>query len=103
MNRTHLWKFLVIVFVVCWAIYEGTPPVKGDLLAHFDQQASNKDDTFNAILEQARAAYAAPDNKATDYAVLKTAIGTNRIAHFTTVMQISCNSFPLLFLSFNEG
>jgi hypothetical protein len=39
MNRSHLWKFLIIVFVVVWAIYEATPLTSRDLLREFQRKS----------------------------------------------------------------
>ena len=32
MNRSHLWKFLIIVFILVWSILEMMPPTSRDLL-----------------------------------------------------------------------
>jgi hypothetical protein len=54
MNRSHLWKFLFVVFVLVWSITEMLPPTARNLIDQFDQSAVSPDATFNAIVTKAR-------------------------------------------------
>jgi SecD/SecF fusion protein len=78
MNSSHLWKLLLIVFVVAWSVNEMTPPTDRNLIDVFEEKATVKDAKFTAILEQARKLQA--QEPARVYGSLWDAIGTNDIA-----------------------
>lgn len=61
MNRNHLWKLLIIVFVVAWSAYEITPPQSRDLLVEFQdpEKTFKRDTNYSAIVEQAKKLQAA--------------------------------------------
>src|SRR5205807_1817925 len=80
MNRSHLWKFLLIVFIVVWSIFEMTPPASRDLLLEFQRQAFRPDETFSNIV--ARAKELQQQNPNRTFANLKEAVGTNDIAKY---------------------
>ena len=40
MNRSHLWKFLIVLFVVVWSFSEIWPPKARNLDDKFDEMAS---------------------------------------------------------------
>ncbi len=80
MNRNHLWKLLLIVFLLVWAIYEMTPPSARPLVDYFKSRAVNQDATFNEIYERAKAADA--EHPQRSFGNLQEAIGTNSIAKY---------------------
>jgi hypothetical protein len=41
MKQSHLWKLLLIVFVVAWSLAEMYPPTGRDLLEHFQARAGS--------------------------------------------------------------
>ena len=55
MKQNNLWKFLFVVFIVCWSFFEMYPPTSRDLVKEFASRAANHDDTFSNILSQADA------------------------------------------------
>ena len=87
MNRNHLWKLLIIVFVVAWSAYEITPPQSRDLLVEFQdpENTFNRDTNYTAIVEQAKKLQAA--NPKRDYRNLREAIGTNDITVYFPQFQ----------------
>src|SRR5262245_37319548 len=96
MNRGHLWKFLIIVFVVVWAIFEITPPTSRPLLQEFQRQARRPDETFTAILNKAKELDQQAPNRT--YANLKEAIGTNEIARFFPQFNVKGQKDPNTFV-----
>jgi SecD/SecF fusion protein len=80
MNRNHLWKFILLVLLIVWAVYEMTPAKSRPLVEYFGQRAVSKDATFTAILDKAKAADAAHPQRS--YANLVQAIGTNDITRY---------------------
>ena len=50
MNRSHLWKLLLILFITSWAFWEQTPYKSKDLVREFQQRAANSDTNFQAIV-----------------------------------------------------
>jgi SecD/SecF fusion protein len=81
MNRSHLWKFLFVVFVVFWSFTEIWPPKAQNLADKFDELAVSPDtNNYKAILDKARALEAQFPNRS--YSNLLAAIGTNDIRRY---------------------
>src|SRR6185503_15739208 len=81
MNRSHLWKFLLIVFVVGWSATEMLPLKSRPLIEVFQEDYGNRDDTYKAIV--AHFAELQKANPQAEYKNLRDAIGTNDISrHF---------------------
>lgn len=81
MNRSHLWKLLIIIVVVGWATYEMLP-LKSRPLIEVYQENVGKNDTVhsNIMVRFAELQKANPEN---EFKNLKDAIGTNDISrHF---------------------
>lgn len=80
MNRSHLWKFLLICFVVIWAILEFVPPTSKDLIVEFQRQARRPDEAFSEIVAKAKQLQQQMPNRT--FANLQEAVGTNDIAKY---------------------
>ncbi|HEY1171919.1 MAG TPA: protein translocase subunit SecD [Verrucomicrobiae bacterium] len=81
MNSSHLWKLLLVVFVVAWSVNEMNPPTSRNLIQVFEEKAVNNTDTnFTAIVAQAKKLEA--ENPTRVYGSLWDAIGTNDIASY---------------------
>src|SRR6266850_264842 len=80
MNRRHLWKFFLILFILAWSIFEMTPPTSRDLLLEFQHQARRPDDAFSNIVAKAHQLQQQNPNRT--FANLKEAVGTNDIARY---------------------
>lgn len=96
MNQKHLWRLLIIVFVVVWSIFEMTPPSGRDLLQDFQNKARNKDTAYSNIVQQAQQLRGT--NEAVTYASLKAAIGTNEIARYFPQINIKGEKNPTSFV-----
>jgi SecD/SecF fusion protein len=80
MNRNNFWRFILVVLVVLWSLYELYPPQARDLVAHFRERAVNRDPAFTTIYTNALALQKAMPEKAYDNLVQ--AIGTNDIMRY---------------------
>jgi SecD/SecF fusion protein len=81
MNKNDRWKFIFVILVVVWSLAQIYPPTSRNLIEQFDSRAELRDATFTNILQKAQALRAA-DTNSSDFAVLRTAIGTNDIQPF---------------------
>ncbi|MBM3835639.1 MAG: protein translocase subunit SecD [Verrucomicrobia bacterium] len=75
MNRNLFWKFIFVVFVLAWSLWEIYPPTARPLLSEFESRAVNRDTNFTAIVEQARKLEQASPTRS--FRNLRQAIGTN--------------------------
>ena len=75
MNRNNFWRFILVVLVILWSLYELYPPEGRDLLLFFREKAVNRDPTFTAFFQKAQALQKAMPEK--PYDNLVEAIGTN--------------------------
>ena len=80
MNRNNFWRFILVVLVVLWSLYELYPPEGRDLLLFFREKAVNRDAAFTSFYQKAQALQKAVPEK--PYDNLLEAIGTNDIAHY---------------------
>ena len=79
MNRSHLWKFLIIVLVVAWSASRMIPPTGRPLIDAFQENVGKRDGVYSNILENF--AVLQKQNPQAEYSNLKNAIGTNDISH----------------------
>ncbi len=85
MNRSHLWKFLFVLFTVFWATTEILPYKNRNLVEQFDRTARlNPDKALADIVGRARELEKAntQDQTSISYTNLLTAIGTNDIRRY---------------------
>ena len=78
MNRNHLWKFLVIVFVVGWAATEMYPPNGQPLIKVFKENIGKNDAAYTNIMTQFAELQKA--NPQAEYRNLLEAVGTNDLS-----------------------
>jgi len=80
MKQNNRWKFILVVLIVCWSLYEIYPPTSRDLIREFSSRAQNQDTNFTAILQRLAPLQKAGTNS--EFAELKEAIGTNDIQQY---------------------
>src|SRR5690348_2333085 len=80
MNRNNLWRFILVILVVAWALFEMYPPTNRDLIQVFQEQARDRDETFNKIVQQAREFSSKTNGH--DYEALTAAVSTNDITRY---------------------
>ncbi len=96
MNRNHLWKLLLILLLLVWAIFEIYPPTSRPLIEYFNQRAVAKDATFKTIYDQAKAATEAHPQRA--YANLREAISTNDITRYFPFFEPKKQTQPTTYI-----
>jgi SecD/SecF fusion protein len=81
MNRSHLWKLLIIIVVVGWATYEMLPIKSRPLIEVFQENIRKRDAVYTNVMTRfVELQKANPEN---EFKNLKDAIGTNDISrHF---------------------
>ena len=89
MNQNNFWKWLLVLFVIGWSIYEMYPPTSRNLIEEFNATASNRDTNFTAIVEQARELEAETPNRT--FVNLREAIGTNDITKYFPGYKLAAN------------
>src|SRR5205814_259466 len=97
MKRKNVWKWMTVVFVVAWALWEINPPTPRDLIEEFQGRAVNTDTNFTAIVQRARELQqqqAQTPGRA--FASLLEAIGTNNIARYFPFANAAAEDDPTL-------
>ena len=77
MKQNNRWRFILVVLIVVWSLYEIYPPTSRDLVQQFTTRAENTDATFTNILQRLAPLDAARPDR--EFANLQEAIGTNDI------------------------
>jgi SecD/SecF fusion protein len=80
MKRNNFWRWVLVVFLVAWAINEIYPPVGRPLLKVFIDQASDKDAAFTNIVTRAEALQKQFPERV--YGNLFEAVGTNDLTRY---------------------
>jgi SecD/SecF fusion protein len=84
MNRSHLWKLVLILLVVAWSVSEIYPPTSKNLIEAFEQQSSTPNKTFDEIVKKAQQLDTSNMDRTPGitYSNLLVAISTNDIRAF---------------------
>ncbi len=80
MNRSHLYRLLIIVLVVLWAAYYMYPPTDQPVLQVFQEQARSRDTNFNAIVQTATELNKEFPERG--FVNLRQAVGTNDLTQY---------------------
>jgi SecD/SecF fusion protein len=82
MNRNNFWRFILVVLVILWSLYELYPPLSTNLVTKFKERAINptRDPALSNIIQRAEALQKVTPDRG--YESLKSAIGTNDITKF---------------------
>ena len=93
MNRNNFWRFVLVVLVLVWSLYETYPPKGRDLIQVFREKAVNRGDTnFTAIVQRALTLEkAAPDKP---YESLREAVGTNDLTKYFPYFEARTETHP---------
>src|SRR6266705_1299917 len=80
MKQNNRWRFILVILIVVWSLYEIYPPTSRDLASEFTSLADHQDAAFTNILQRlAPLQTARPDR---EFANLQEAIGTNSIEKY---------------------
>lgn len=98
MNRNHLWKLGLVLFVLAWSLYEIYPPTGLDLLAEFQRKvpARNRDAPYSNIVE--RAQQLQKEFPERTFGNLQEAVGTNDLARYFPHIYVKGEKNPSRFI-----
>lgn len=96
MNRNNLWRFVLVVLVILWSLYELYPPQGRDLVQVFRERAQNRDVAFSNIVYQANALQKKFPERAYDNLV--DAVGTNDLTRYFPVFEARNEARPTTFI-----
>ncbi|MEY2466479.1 MAG: SecD/SecF fusion protein, partial [Verrucomicrobiota bacterium] len=96
MNRNNLGRFLLVIFIVVWSLYEIYPPKARDLVEYFRNRGVSRDATFTGIVEQAKKLQQVQSDRA--FANLQEAIGTNDITRYFPFFEAKTQAKPTIFI-----
>jgi SecD/SecF fusion protein len=96
MNRNNFWRFVLVVLVVAWSLFELYPPQNRDLVRFFRDTAVNRDANFNAILQKVDELQKKAPEKG--YENLKEAIGTNDLNRYFPFYEAKAELNPTAFI-----
>src|SRR6266566_2014162 len=96
MKRKNVWKWLLVAFVLAWALWEINPPTSRDLIEEFQGRAVNTDTNFTAIVQRARELQKQAQAPNRAFASLLEAIGTNNITRYFPFVNPAAEEDPTL-------
>ncbi len=96
MKRKNVWKWLVVAFVLAWALWEINPPTSRDLIEEFQGRAVNTDTNFTALVQRARELQKQAQAPNRTFASLLEAIGTNNITRYFPFVNPAAEEDPTL-------
>jgi SecD/SecF fusion protein len=92
MNRNNKLRWVIVLFVTVWAVFELTPPTSRDLIQEFKDLSSSTDPGFDAIVAEARAMQAT--NSANEFGNLRAAVGTNDLRRYFAGINVQGEDDP---------
>src|ERR1035441_3623 len=95
-QSNNLWKFLFVVFIICWSFFQMYPPTSRDLVKEFATRGVNHDAAFSNILTRVDALQQAGTNS--EFANLRAAISTNDIEAYFKFINASNETDPTTFI-----
>ena len=96
MNRNNFWRFVLVLLVVLWSIYELYPPTNRDLLQVFKERARATDTNFTAIVSRANDLQRKMPEK--PYDNLKEAIGEKDITRYFPGFDAKVQTRPTTYI-----
>ena len=90
------WKFILVVFIVCWSFYQVYPPTARDLAQQFSSRAVKRDAAFADILQRLEPLQKARPDR--EFANLQEAIGTNDIRPYFPFVNAKDVLYPTTFV-----
>src|SRR5436190_10523478 len=98
MKQNNFWRFILVVLVILWSLYEIIPPTGKDLVAFFRDNVDRRqrDATFTTIMNKAQDLQkVAPER---GYDNLVEAIGTNDITHYFPNYNAKNEAHPTVYI-----
>ena len=96
MNKNNnLGRFLLVIAIILWALFEVYPPTSRDLVQQFSSRALNRDAAFTNILADSAVMQKAGTN---EFAALQLATGTNDLQKYFPFIGAQNQVHPDLFI-----
>ncbi len=96
MKKNDFWKFIFVVFIICWSLYQIYPPTSRDLVQQFSSRAVKRDAAFKDILQRLEPLQKARPDR--EFANLREAIGTNDIRPYFPFVNAENELYPTTFV-----
>ena len=96
MRRNNFGRFILVICIVLWALFEVYPPTSRDLLQEFSRRAEYKDAAFTNILARVEQLQKAGTN--TEFACLQAATATNDLQPYFPFISAKDQLYPNLFI-----
>jgi SecD/SecF fusion protein len=94
MKQNNFGRFALVVCIILWALYQIYPPTARDLVQEFDRRAENRDAALTNILARVSDLQKTATNS--EFAILRTAVGTNDIENYFTFVDAKNKVDPTL-------
>ncbi len=95
MKQNNLGRFILVIVIIAWALFEIYPPTSRDLVQEFTRRAENTDATFTNIVAQAAKLQQEGTN---EFLALTLACGTNDIQNYFPFVDAKNHVEPNLFV-----
>ena len=96
MKQNNRWRFILVILIVVWSLYEIYPPTSRDLVSEFTSRADNQDAAFTNILQRLAPLQTARPDRA--FANLQDAIGTNSIEKYFPFVTANNELYPTTYI-----
>ena len=96
MRRNNFGRFILVICIILWALFEVYPPTSRDLVREFSRRAENKDATFTNILARVELLQKAGTN--TEFACLQAAAITNDLQPYFRFVSAKDQLYPNTFI-----
>jgi SecD/SecF fusion protein len=97
MKQNNFGRFILVVVIILWSLYEIMPPTSRSLVSEFSRRAQNQDAAFKGILAQADVLQKAGTNN--EFIALQLATGTNDLQKYFPFIPGAANQIhPNLFI-----
>jgi SecD/SecF fusion protein len=96
MKQNNRWRFVLVILIVAWSLFEIYPPTSKHLFDEFASRAENTDVAFTNILQRLAPLQAARPDR--EFANLSDAIDTNDIQKYFTFISATNELYPTTFI-----
>ena len=96
MRRNNFGRFILVICIIVWAVFEVIPPTARDLVQEFSRRAENKDATFTNILARVELLQKAGTNA--EFACLQAAAATNDLQPYFPFLSAKDQLYPNTFI-----
>ncbi len=96
MRRNNFGRFILVICIILWALYEVYPPTSRNLVQEFSRRAENRDAAFTNILARAELLQKTGTN--TEFACLQAAAATNDLQPYFTFVNAKDQLYPNTFI-----